>query len=63
MSADEGQAEAERAVAGVRRAMKAGFQNLPWIRTGDPDLKPIRSRRDFRLLMLEMSKPVNPIAR
>ena len=44
LTAAEGQAEAERAVAGVRRALDAGYSNLTWIRTGDPDLEPIRSR-------------------
>jgi tetratricopeptide (TPR) repeat protein len=63
LSADDGQAEAELAIAGIRRAFKAGFQNLPWIRTGDPDLKPIRSRQDFQLLVMDMSMPVNPFAR
>jgi eukaryotic-like serine/threonine-protein kinase len=62
LSPEEGLAEAEYAVAGVRRAFDAGFEELDWVRTGDPDLKPIRSRPDFRLLIMDMSMPIEPFA-
>ena len=63
MTTAEGRAEAERAVVGVRRAFDAGYSNLSWIRTGDPDLKPIRSRRDFQLLMMDLIFPAQPFAK
>ena len=62
MSAAEGAAEAELAVAGVRKAIDAGYSNLVWVRTGDPDLNPIRSRPDFQALMMDVSMPVEPFA-
>jgi serine/threonine protein kinase/tetratricopeptide (TPR) repeat protein len=54
LSAEEGRSEAELAIAGIRRAFEAGYRNLTWVRTGDPDLKPIRSRSDFQTLMKEL---------
>ena len=60
LTAAEGRAEAERAVEGVRRAIDAGYTELSWIRTGDPDLKPIRSRPDFQLLMMDLAFPTDP---
>ena len=60
LTAAEGRAEAEQAVEGVRRALDAGFTELSWIRTGDPDLKPIRSRPDFQLLMMDLAFPTEP---
>jgi eukaryotic-like serine/threonine-protein kinase len=60
LSAEAGLAEAERAVAGVRQSFKAGFGNLVWVRTGDPDLKPIRSRPDFQALMMDLAMPADP---
>jgi tetratricopeptide (TPR) repeat protein len=60
MTAAEGRAEAERAVAGVRRAVAAGYYNIPWIREGDSDMAPLRSRRDFRLLMFDLAFPRSP---
>jgi eukaryotic-like serine/threonine-protein kinase len=63
LTAAEARAEAERAVAGVRRALDAGYREIDWIRTGDPDLKPIRSRPDFQLLMLDLAFPRDPFAK
>jgi serine/threonine-protein kinase len=63
VSAAEGLAEADRAVAGVRQAFEAGYGNLVWVQTGDPDLNPIRSRPDFQALMMDRSMPVEPFAR
>ena len=62
LSAAEGRAEAERAVAGVRRAVNAGYTELILIRRDDPDLKPIRSRPDFQLLMMDLAFPAEPFA-
>jgi eukaryotic-like serine/threonine-protein kinase len=62
MSAAESAAEAELAVAGVRKAVEAGYLNLVWVRSGDPDLNPIRSRPDFQALVMDMSMPVEPFA-
>ena len=56
----EGQAEAERAVAGVRRACQAGYSDLDLIRERDPDLEPIRSRPDFVRLMMDVNFPQDP---
>ncbi len=56
-----GQAEAERAVADLRRAVMAGYANVPWLRTGDPDLNPIRPRDDFQVLIMDIDFPKNPL--
>jgi hypothetical protein len=50
-------------VAGVRQAFAAGYGNLVWVQTGDPDLIPIRSRPDFQALIMDRSLPVEPFAR
>ena len=60
MTEAEGRVEAERAVAGVRRALDAGYSEVNWVRRGDPDLKPIRSRPDFQLLVLDLAFPAEP---
>ena len=60
---DEGQLEADRAVAGLRRAFEAGYTRLLWARTGDTDLKTIRSRPDFQHLMMDLAFPARPFAR
>jgi tetratricopeptide (TPR) repeat protein len=62
LTAAEARAEAELAVAGVRRAFDAGYLNLAWVRRDDPDLKPIRSRPDFQLLMMDLDFPADPFA-
>jgi hypothetical protein len=62
VSAAEGSAEAELAVAGVRRAFKAGYGNLRWARSQDLDLDPIRSRSDFQSLIMDLSLPAQPFA-
>jgi eukaryotic-like serine/threonine-protein kinase len=59
---DRGRREAEAAVASLRRAVVAGYKNLPdMIR--DPDLDPLRSRSDFQLLMMDLAMPADPFAR
>jgi tetratricopeptide (TPR) repeat protein len=62
VSAEQGMAEAELAVVGVRRAFEAGYGNLVWVRTGDPDLNPIRSCPDFQELIMDRSMPIEPFA-
>jgi tetratricopeptide (TPR) repeat protein len=62
LSAEEGGAEAARAVSGIRHAFEAGYGNLVWVRAGDPDLKPIRSRPDFQALIMDLSMPIEPFA-
>jgi tetratricopeptide (TPR) repeat protein len=57
------QAEAKRAVAGVREAFARGYSNLVWVQRGDPDLKPIRRRPDFKMLMMDLIMPPDPFAR
>jgi len=56
LTADPATAEAEQAVACIRRAFEAGYNNLVWVRSGDAALKPIRSRPDFQALMTEFDK-------
>jgi serine/threonine protein kinase len=63
LSTVEGRVEAERAVAMVRQAFAAGYGDLDWARSADPDLKPIRSRPDFRLLMMDLTFPAEPFVR
>jgi hypothetical protein len=49
---DEGSAEADKAVATLRRAVTAGYNNLEELRE-DPDLDALRQREDFRKLVHE----------
>jgi serine/threonine-protein kinase len=61
-SADEGRAEADEAMASLRRAVASGWRNAAWMQI-DPDLAPIRSRPDFRLLVLDLAFPADPFDR
>jgi serine/threonine-protein kinase len=61
LTPDEGRAYADEAVATLRRCFAAGFRNAPWM-LADPDLVPLRSRPDFRLLALDMAFPTVPFA-
>jgi len=62
LSAAEGRVEADRAMVALRRAVDAGWRDVSGARN-DPDLDPIRSRPDFRLLMLDLGFPADPFAR
>jgi hypothetical protein len=62
MSAVEGQAEAERAMHWLHRAVARGYRNVALMRR-DPDLDPLRSRDDFQALMMDLSMPDDPFAR
>ena len=58
---DLGHQQAEAAMTALRRAIAAGYKNLPdMIR--DPDLDPLRSRSDFQLLMMDLAMPAVPFA-
>jgi hypothetical protein len=46
----------------LRRAVAAGYRSLDWMRR-DPDLDPLRSRPDFRLLLMDLAFPADPLAR
>jgi serine/threonine-protein kinase len=54
-------AEADRAMAALRRAVAAGYRNLDQLRR-DPDFGPFRDRDDFRLLMMDLACPAEPFA-
>ena len=59
--AGERRAEAEKAMAVLRRAVAEGFR-APELR-GESSLEPLRSRPDFRLLMMDAAFPTRPFAR
>jgi tetratricopeptide (TPR) repeat protein len=59
----DARAEAELAVAGVREAFARGYGNIEWVRRGDPDLKPIRRRPDFQMLMMDLIMPADPFVK
>jgi len=62
LSAAEGQGEADSAMVALRRAVDAGWRDVSGARN-DSDLDPIRSRPDFRILMLDLEFPADPFAR
>src|SRR5262249_9561584 len=62
VSAAEGPAEADRAMALLRRAVAAGYRNPAAYRT-ESALDPLRDRDDFQLLMLDLAMPDDPFAR
>ena len=43
-------------------ALAAGFATVAWI-SQDPDLELLRSRDDFRMLMMDLAFPADPFAR
>jgi tetratricopeptide (TPR) repeat protein len=59
MTAAEGQAESDRAMEWLRQAVAAGYRKLSIMRT-DTDLDPLRSRPDFRLLIMDLEFPADP---
>jgi hypothetical protein len=61
ISVAEGQAETERAMQWLHRAVAAGYRNVALMQT-DPDLDPLRSRPDFQLLMMDLAMPDDPFA-
>ena len=61
MSAEEGPAESDRAMSWLRRTLAAGYLNLDAYRT-ESAFDPLRQRSDFRLLLLDLAFPVDPLA-
>ena len=57
----DARAHADLAMAALRRSVAAGYRNLLSLRT-DPDLDPLRSRHDFRMLLLDAAFPDDPFA-
>ncbi len=60
VSAADGQAEADRAMGLLHRAIAMGFRARDAIRT-EPALGPIRDRDDFRLMMMDLDFPDHPL--
>jgi hypothetical protein len=56
--AGEPEAEAEKAMAVLRRVVAEGFR-APELR-GESSLEPLRTRPDFRLLMMDADFPARP---
>jgi eukaryotic-like serine/threonine-protein kinase len=54
-------ARADRAMAALRRAVAGGFRNVAQMRA-DTDLDALRSRDDFRLLLMDAAFPAEPLA-
>ena len=61
VSAAEASSEADTAMALLRKAIELGFSSADAYRTEDA-LDPLRSRDDFRLLMLDLAMPADPFA-
>ncbi len=61
VSADEAQAEGDRAVLMLRQAGAAGYGNLRNIRF-NKNLDPIRSRPDFGMILLDLAFPADLFA-
>ena len=57
----EGLAEAQRALAVLQKVIAEGHRD-PKMST-DPDFKPLRSRPDFRLLIMDLAMPADPYAK
>ena len=58
----ESEAALDKAVAALSQAIALGFRDLNWMNS-DSDLDPLRSRPDFRLLMMDLAMPADPFAR
>jgi hypothetical protein len=52
----------DQAMASFRQAVEAGYRD-PRLIAGDHDLDPLRSRPDFRQLMMDLAFPDDPFAR
>jgi eukaryotic-like serine/threonine-protein kinase len=62
VSAGDREPEAEMAMTLLRRAIQMGCRDVDRYRT-ETALDPLRSRPDFRLLMLDLTFPAEPFAR
>ena len=58
----QAQGYADRAVVFLQRAVAIGFRQPRQI-AADPDLDPLRSRLDFRLLVLDLNFPADPFGK
>jgi hypothetical protein len=61
-TAAQGKGEGPSAMHWLRRAVAVGYRNFNEIRI-DPALDPLRSRDDFRLLMMDVVFPAEPFVR
>jgi hypothetical protein len=61
VSTGEAEAEAEKAMGLLRKAVDLGYRSAAF-RTEDA-LDPLRSRDDFRLLMMDLAMPAEVFAR
>ena len=61
VSAEEGSEEATRAIGWLRRAVGVGYRNANEVRI-ESALDPLRSRDDFRLIMMDLAFPAEPFA-
>jgi hypothetical protein len=61
LSAAAAAAEADRALAALRRAVAAGYRDLAEMQA-DRDLDPLRGREDFKLLIMDLAMPAEAFA-
>jgi serine/threonine-protein kinase len=61
LSAADGLAEAEKAMALLRQAVAMGSRHLDWFRN-EAGLDPLRDRADFQELMMDLALPDEPFA-
>ena len=59
VSAAEGQAEADQAMALIRKSVGMGYRDATVLRT-DSALDPLRDRPDFQLMMMDLVFPTEP---
>jgi eukaryotic-like serine/threonine-protein kinase len=61
-STGNGESEADKAIALLRRAVLNGYRGAVAFAT-EAALDPLRERSDFRLLMMDLAMPADPFAR
>jgi hypothetical protein len=61
VSAAVGEEEAGKSMEWLRQAIARGYRNKIQLRL-ESALDPLRSRDDFKLLMLDLAMPANPFA-
>jgi eukaryotic-like serine/threonine-protein kinase len=62
ISLSEGETEAAKAIALLRRAVATGYRD-PSTYRNETALDPLRNREDFKLLMMDLAMPKEPFAR
>ena len=60
LTAEEGQAQAETALATLSRAISLGYRDATRMRT-DADFNVLRARLDFQLILMDMAMPKDPL--